>query len=754
MFLALILIGYLALGLAYSVVTPLFEAPDESSHYALVQHLASNGLQLPVLNPDAPGPWLQEGGQPPLYYLLAALATARIDTRDFPTVFDLNPHADYGIVPEDGNINAAMHPPGQDALPWQGTVLAVHIARFLSLLMGAVTVLTTYWIGREVFPDWPQIGLLAAALNAFLPMFVFVSATVNNDNLSNMVAGLLVLELVRLLKQTDPPARGVYVRFGVLGGAALLAKLSLGLLLFLVAGALVALAWRQRSWRPVLEGVLIAGGLTVALAGWWYWRNLQLYGDVTGLNVFLQIVGRRTVRADLWQLWTERESLLRSWWGVFGWMNVLMPSAIYTVLSVIGGVGLVGFAAYLLGRVTGKLRVADRVNSWALAVVVLWPVIALVSLLRWTSITWASQGRLLFIAIGPVSIWLAVGLLWWLPVRWRRWISGALVAGLLAVNVVAPLFVIRPAYALPEFSVATSGAFGEESAFYEPGAEQPALVLLGYDLAESAVRPGETLHLTLDLAIEAVPSRRWSLFVHAVDGAGVIVAQRDRFPGQGRLGTEWLSSGQRWVEQVAVTIPHDAYVPETLALSLGFYDVRTGERMVVGSEGATAIRLPEAVVLQEAVTGDAFPNSRNDNFENLIALRGYELSMRRLRPGQPVEVTLYWEALQRMARDYTVFVHVIDPISWTMYAGSDAQPAAWTRPTSTWQPGELVTDTHTLVLSPDTPPGEYVLEIGLYWMPEAGVFERLKVLAERGGETTNVIYLTRVRVTPESEPAE
>ena len=42
---------------------------------------------------------------------------------------------------------------------------------------------------------------------------------------------------------------------------------------------------------------LLVLGLPVLTAGWWYWRNIQLYGDPTGLNMILDVVGRRAVRA-------------------------------------------------------------------------------------------------------------------------------------------------------------------------------------------------------------------------------------------------------------------------------------------------------------------------------------------------------------------------------------------------------------------------------------------------------------------------
>jgi len=66
-----LLIGYAALGVVYTFSTPMFEAPDEAYHFALVDHLASGG-GLPDQRIPERRLWKQEGSQPPLFYMLAA----------------------------------------------------------------------------------------------------------------------------------------------------------------------------------------------------------------------------------------------------------------------------------------------------------------------------------------------------------------------------------------------------------------------------------------------------------------------------------------------------------------------------------------------------------------------------------------------------------------------------------------------------------------------------------------------------------
>jgi aryl-alcohol dehydrogenase-like predicted oxidoreductase len=66
---------YLLLGLIYAASTPIFEASDEIWHYAVVRELVTHH-KLPVQTPGQKTTWVQEGSQPPLYYLTGALLTA------------------------------------------------------------------------------------------------------------------------------------------------------------------------------------------------------------------------------------------------------------------------------------------------------------------------------------------------------------------------------------------------------------------------------------------------------------------------------------------------------------------------------------------------------------------------------------------------------------------------------------------------------------------------------------------------------
>ncbi|MDE3075401.1 MAG: glycosyltransferase family 39 protein [Chloroflexota bacterium] len=81
--------------------------------------------------------------------------------------------------------------------------------------------------------------------------------------------------------------------------------------------------------------------------------------------------------------------------------------------------------------------------------------------------------------------------------------------------------------------------------------------------------------------------------------------------------------------------------------------------------------------------------------------------------GDPVDLTLTWRAAARPGKDYSVFVHLLNAGGSTV-AQHDGWPAAGTRPTTGWRPGESIADRHGLLVPLGTSAGTYKLEVGLY----------------------------------------
>ena len=304
-----------ALFCLYSAVTPLFEASDELWHYPLVQHLA-NGGALPVQRAgqsDVDAPWRQEGSQPPFYYAVAALVSAPFDDANWRELRRLNPHADLGVQTSDGNINAVLHAPAEE-FPWQAAALAARMARLVSILFSTGTVAFAYLVARELFPaqTGDERALAAMLFVACAPMFAFISGSINNDNAAAFFCTLGLWRALRMVRTLDLSKRSALVA-GVIAALGVLSKTSaLGLLgLFVLAAGLAALGrWEEQAKRQaagVLRALLVWLGVfaivSALLAGWWFVRNAQLYGDALGWNAFLDAAGRRDSPATLAELY-------------------------------------------------------------------------------------------------------------------------------------------------------------------------------------------------------------------------------------------------------------------------------------------------------------------------------------------------------------------------------------------------------------------------------------------------------------------
>ena len=90
-----------------------------------------------------------------------------------------------------------------------------------------------------------------------------------------------------------------------------------------------------------------------------------------------------------------------------------------------------------------------------------------------------------------------------------------------------------------------------------------------------------------------------------------------------------------------------------------------------------------------------------------------------------------------------MFTHLLDSAN-LIQGQHDNPPVGGTYPTTLWMPGEVIADEYALDVEPDAPPGEHVIEIGLY-VAETGV--RLPVLDEAGQVTGDRILLDVVQVT-------
>lgn len=732
--LVLVLALFIALGILYSTTTPLFEAPDEQWHFAYVQYVAS-GRGLPIQTLDKPTHLArQEGSQPPLYYLLAAAATFWIDTSDYPGIVWENPHYGYnvpGVVNDNKNlfIHTAL-----ESFPYRGAALAIHLARLLSVGLGALAILFTYLLTLEIFPDRKFLAASAGAAAAFVPQFLFVSSAVSNDSAIVAMSALSLWMTIRLLLAPfGEPRLWDVIALGAATGLAALAKVSgLGLI---VLAALVLIYVFRRNQKQLGTYLFVFGAVVALIVGWWYLRNWLLYGELTGTEMMVRIFGARATPLTGLQLLAQLDEVWETFWVGFGWGNIRANPLIYVLLEVLtalSGVGLlIGFA-----RRRERFHVT-LVKALPFFVLALWSVIAFVELVRWMVITQAPHGRLFFPVLPALAPLGMFGLTQWAPGRAQPIVARAAAALLGALAAFAPFAILQPAYAFPaplNLEETQNLAHRVDIVYGEK------MRLLGYDVSPHRAQAGEAIDLTLYWQSLAAMDEDYSIGIHLLDASQRVLGARDSYPGHGLLPTRLWRAGQMIRDTYWVPIAADAPAPSLAQIQIALY-TRADKRDLPARDSQGQTITPIIGRFKIASPRMVEPRAQNATqymFGKQIALIGFNLA-KVAESAQGLNLTLYWKRLAPMTTDYTVFVHLLDS-NGKIVAQKDQQPANGDNPTSLWDEGEVVMDSYVLA-APTR--GMYQIEVGLY---RADTGERLPVFDAKGNAVGDHVDLGVVEV--------
>ena len=702
---AFVCLVFVALSGYYSVATPIFEASDELWHYPYIKNIA-DGNGLPVQIPgDKRNYWQQEGGQPPLYYWLGALTTFWIDTGDIGDLYWKNPHASIGIPNADGNKNMVIHTAGE-SFPYHGVPLAVHVVRLLSILMASGTVYVTYLLGRELFPRDRKVALGGAMVNALIPQFLFISGSINNDNLVTLLSSAALLLIIRALRHGLNTGR--MISLSVLVGLASLSKLSgLGLLGLVVVAAVLDAA-RARSGLRLIQWVVPVAAGTLLISGWWYVRNWFLYGDFLGLSVWLKIAGERTDQPGIVQLLvSEFQGFRMSFWAVFGGFDLLADRYVYWIFDGLTIASLIGLAINAASR--GNRRLPP---SALILVSAAWVGILGVSLLRWTQMTLASQGRLLFPAISVIAIAFFLGIRSLVPERLVTVTTACVGLAMFSIAVAVPSRNIVPAYPGPETVLVKEvpSSIQPLNINFERKAE-----LLGYTFSGSSFLPGEEIGVTLYWKCLSQFDENYSVFVHVFGKDNEPIGQSDSFPGSGAFATRLCKTGDVIVDRHRIALSASASSPSAARIEAGLYLLPGFDTLTATDERGQAIGSSPTigrVKVASARKGSTSNASEIAGFGGKIALVGIDVQKSDIAPGSVLSGTLVWRADTAIQQDYTVFVQLVGRNG--LIAQYDSQPVRGNYPTSMWEGGEVIDDPFQMIIGSDVKEGVYDLIAGLY----------------------------------------
>ncbi len=263
--------------------------------------------------------------------------------------------------------------------------------------------------------------------------------------------------------------------------------------------------------------------------------------------------------------------------------------------------------------------------------------------------------------------------------------------------------------------------------------------LLGYGgLGEETVRAGDTVSLSLFWqALRDIPTN-YSLRLQLRDAEGRLAASQLLPPAGDAFPTS------QWRQGDVIRGRYDLLVDATASagryqLVLNWVEADTGQPL---AEADIPLGQVEVTQLERQFQVPSISTPLRADLGERIAFLGYDLGTPQVEPGGTVRLTLYWQARGQMKTSYTVFTHLLDERQ-RIRGQRDSLPAEGARPTTGWLPGEVITDEYAIPVDPDAPPGEYVLEIGMY---DALTGERLPVVMDGVRVPGDRILLAKVEV--------
>jgi len=361
-----------------SLVTPIWQIPDEIAHYAFVEYFAKNN-NIPVMIPA-----YVEYFQPPVYYVLQGII--------------LKPFLSSSII------------------------MQVHVLRLLSIVFGVLTVFMTYKIAKLLFPKNESLILISTSFVAFLPSFMNMNAGITNDNMSNFMAALIIFMMLKIIYSKT--SYKYYAFMGVVCGIALLTRINL---IPFVAATIVVFFFKAKEGKKFnikkfIKICTIVYGIAFIISSWWYFRNFNLYGDFIGFAAmkmsspqdvleinklfFARLYGWAFV--TFWATFGITNNYFLTTDNLFSTIGLTIFFIVYGILFLISLYVLVGFIKSIKDYMKKRTKLDKSLKISFLFMIIAFILIA-ISFTSYNTYDFQPQGRYLFTALPFLGLIFSIG---------------------------------------------------------------------------------------------------------------------------------------------------------------------------------------------------------------------------------------------------------------------------------------------------------------------------------------------------------
>lgn len=472
----IIIVLFVAISLAYSIIIPVFNAPDEPFHFEYIRYLAkTKSLPNQAREKEAIS---TEGFNPPLYYFINAIFL-NLFSKDNASDIRINNFKDIARFYRNpsSRFRQEIYPPlnpnyvkwgrgrdknmflvtEEDRFPFSGSIAVIHLLRIIAILFGAFTVFFTFKTAQLLLPQNEDMAIIAVSLCALIPQFNFLSGSLNNDNLVILFSALSIWLLTKYILFEHDRQRIMVTFLGIFTGLGLITKRNICAVLpaIVIGITYKSLAGGTDTFKKRVKDLVINLCLfsmpIAAIAGWFSVRNIIIYGIKDPLGWGLRgIQNPGLLMQDKFRgLFFKKvffKRLFTSFWGLFDWLTIPLPKWAYFIYGIISLSGILGlFVAFIKKGVHTKIKICS-----ILYLVIISVAIANLIILNFTFIS--AQARLILPAITCFCIFFAMGI-----DSTIKYIAGlikiktdifvnAFIIILLGLNLYALIFIIYPVY--------------------------------------------------------------------------------------------------------------------------------------------------------------------------------------------------------------------------------------------------------------------------------------------------------------------
>ncbi len=187
--LVLIFALYFFLAVGYSLLMPIWEAPDEAAHYHLAWYLHNkNTYASPKIN--------YEAQQPRMFYYLGSWVLRTLDK--------INPTYTTYYLPKEYVYNIRVR---ERRFDWTDKnyrfLLGVYVLRWINIVFGGIAVWLNWKTFKLIIPEKETLCLAALSIAALIPQYLHIMSSVNNDGLGTLAGALLFYLSIQFLKESS-----------------------------------------------------------------------------------------------------------------------------------------------------------------------------------------------------------------------------------------------------------------------------------------------------------------------------------------------------------------------------------------------------------------------------------------------------------------------------------------------------------------------------------------------------------------------